>query len=133
MVLRDPPFDVAFGRKFIKQAGLLKRSDVALPMEYRHQTKSMSPCIIHITANADFVRAQRKRTTKTKRQGMQMLATRMRLSVRRQRLLQGAKPNVRRTRNPDDGVDFAMCEYTMPFDRFPAAQMLAQYTVTQYL
>lgn len=39
VVLRDPPFDVAFGWPFIKQAGLLKRSDVVLPFQLKGQTK----------------------------------------------------------------------------------------------
>ena len=39
VVLRDPPFDIAFGRPFIRKAGLLKRSDVALPVAFGHQSK----------------------------------------------------------------------------------------------
>ncbi len=39
VVLRDPPFDIAFGRPFIRKAGLLKRSDIALPVAFGHQSK----------------------------------------------------------------------------------------------
>lgn len=38
VVLEDPPFDVALGSIFIKHAGLLKPSDVALPMAFSPQT-----------------------------------------------------------------------------------------------
>lgn len=38
VVLHDPPFDVAFGRIFISQARLIKRSPVMLPMELKKMT-----------------------------------------------------------------------------------------------
>ncbi|KAI9877007.1 MAG: hypothetical protein M1823_007175, partial [Watsoniomyces obsoletus] len=37
--LRDPPFDVAPGSAFIKNAGLLQRGDVASPMAFSHMTE----------------------------------------------------------------------------------------------
>ena len=39
VVLRDPPFDVALGSAFIKHAGLLKRTEPALPMAFSHQNE----------------------------------------------------------------------------------------------
>ena len=39
VVLSNPPFDVALGSVFIKHAGLLVRSDVALPMAFSGQTE----------------------------------------------------------------------------------------------
>ena len=39
VVFEDPPFDIALGSAFIKHAGLLKRNDVALPVQYKHQSE----------------------------------------------------------------------------------------------
>ena len=41
LIFPDPPFDVAFGRRFITKAKLIQRPGEALPVEYRKETDRM--------------------------------------------------------------------------------------------
>jgi hypothetical protein len=67
VVLKDPPFDVALGSRFIKQAGLFRRAEPMLPMAFKPQTEKEKDEQEKKTKEQDEQSERRKEEEKKKR------------------------------------------------------------------
>jgi hypothetical protein len=67
VVLKDPPFDVALGHRFINQAGLLQRAEPMLPMAFEHQSEKEKKDQAKRTQERDEESERRKEEERKKR------------------------------------------------------------------